>query len=1563
MFSEPDAGTEAIDALNDAYQQLALPSSRPTSMKPEPKSIFTSRKDFSSQSNQERTFPLDNHSVSSTTSTSTSPFKITAIPDNTAGKGKAVDLQTNIQYRNSQVGTISNITEGVSRLQQAAGTGSEGEVKIGTERGHSWNIHRGQHTASSGKGFPPTQEPERLPSRPPLCITPTIPQASKHPRSDEDGTRAIPSLERPSKRSHSKLRYRRAVDPELLQQAIITPSVGQPPSPLFFSHSSRQRPLLPQGFSSSEAVTRMINKGRDEAGGITTLKLARGSVISNAASPTRSTSTYSSLASPDMSNFSRSSDTREKSPGMHILNTVGVIELLEQDERPTFIIDVANPANFDPGGPLIIVFANASLRACEEILDTVTSKEVLSNPGIVSDFPEFKAWALSFVKNNKSLDISLPSFSYEGLTWTCSTLRKRLRIIRGSEGTVAVGAWSSSSNGAPSSSSALSNRSRRYPLSTVEASPLDHYSEPLDYFGDAVNRNDSTSSTTPQQPASSPLHVADLESPKQAVAGTHQGTLTNDLMIPRYPDNPSFDWTRLSMSAALPKHIQFALSVDWAATPLGPIEGWGFDLRAMCNLVMGSPHPAAMYWGDEYIAIYNEAYIMIAGQKHPHLMGQSYKAAWAEIWDEVGDVISSAKESGQSIMKDNDCLFLRRNGYLEESFFSWSIVPLVGEDGSVVGLYNPAFEMTRRKIAERRMLTLREIGDMTAAACEVRSFWGQVIKGLEYNEYDVPFAFLYSVSDDSDSDMSSIHSGSLAQAPQCVLEGTIGVPEGHKATMSPLDLKAGETGFVPYLRESMKTNKPILLTTEHGTLSSDLIDGLECRGFGDPCRAAVVCPIQPTTEETILGFLVLGINPRRPYDDDYSLFVQLLSRQLATSMASVVLFEDEIQRGQRAARLAALDRQELSKQLDLRTREKMESETKFTRMAEFSPVGMFIANSEGQITYSNCTWWEISRHPRSGPNSADSWMDSVKDEDRENLQKVWKTLIEGTTAITHEFRFKAPWHDRNGNVGETWVLLNAYPEKDDEGQLKSVFGSITNISSQKSVEDFQKRRMEEAIELKRQQENFIDMTSHEMRNPLSAILQCSDEITTSLAEFNDKGGRSRSAERLQEMLDNSLDAAQTITLCAQHQKRIVDDILTLSKLDSALLVVTPIKVHPVEVVQRALKMFEGELETNGITMEFRIEQSYVDLDIDQVKLDPSRLIQVLINLTTNAMKFTQAQERRTIIVSIGASKERPKSSESGVTYFPSRSKSKDINTDDVEWGTGDNIFLTFAVQDTGRGLDENEKRLLFQRFRQASPRTHVQYGGSGLGLFISRELTELQGGEIGVSSERHVGSTFAFYIRARKVPGGVVESPEDAEMASLRGYFSHSAITLENIRNHCGKAISQSDATGQPSTVPSKAPMAPPLSPLDRSGVKILIVEDNLVNQRVLQKQLKNAGFGTQVANHGGEALAILKNSRSWSGRENDGVDLSLILMDLEMPVMDGLTTTRKIRDFETDGTIVKHVPLIAVTANARLEQIETAINAGMDDVVSKPFRIQELIPKIEELVSKSNAGTPSQST
>jgi PAS domain S-box-containing protein len=688
---------------------------------------------------------------------------------------------------------------------------------------------------------------------------------------------------------------------------------------------------------------------------------------------------------------------------------------------------------------------------------------------------------------------------------------------------------------------------------------------------------------------------------------------------------------------------------------------------------------------------------------------------------------------------------MTRNGFLEETYFSWSIIPMVGEDGTVMGLYNPAFEKTRRKVAERRMLTLREVGERTATARDVKGFWEQVLIALTENEFDTPFVMLYSVSDDTDSDSASLHSNSLLGNKTCYLEGTLGVPANHVVAPNQIDLKFGNEGFGPVFREVMKTDKPVVLGIGTGDLPTQMMEGLHWRGFGDACRDVVVCPIHPTTGETILGFLVLGVNPRRPFDDDYNLFIQLLGRQLATSLASVVLFEEEIRRGQRAAKLAAEDRFNLSEQLAARTQEARDSETRFTRMAEYSPAGLFIASHEGRITYCNETWYEITRVPRE-PQKTDRWIDYVNKEDQALVKRHWKGLVENATAINIEFRFKTPWADRNGNQSDTWVLFSAFPETFDGGILKSIFGNVTNISSQKWAEGFQKRKMEEAVELKRQQENFIDITSHEMRNPLSAILQCADEISTVLSDFKTSGV----ATIPPNVVADSIDAAQTIALCAQHQKRIVDDVLTLSKLDSAMLMVTPVDAQPLHVVQRALKMFEGEVQTARIQMEFVVSDSFKKLDVNWVRLDPSRVLQVLINLTTNAIKFTTTEESRTIKVILSASRERPSAGKNpAVSYFPFKAKHVD-QTLGPDWGEGETIYLEFAVQDTGRGLTPEEKKLLFQRFSQASPRTHVQYGGSGLGLFISRELTELQGGEIGVSSEAGKGSTFAFYVKCRR---------------------------------------------------------------------------------------------------------------------------------------------------------------------------------------------------------------------
>ena len=1292
----------------------------------------------------------------------------------------------------------------------------------------------------------------------------------------------------------------------------------------------------------------MMSKAhKEDTGKVKMLRLARGSphVTSPGGPRPRPLRTPSGQGLPGFSSKIRSPDEGTKSAGQSLLQQIGVAELLDQDDRPTFIIDLGNHANLEPGS-LKIIFFNIALKASRGILELVTGQININSPGLTATtaFNEFKAWATSYVKNNQALDVPLPSFTYAGATWVCSTLRKRLRLIRAvsGEGSASFGNNSPSLGvSAPSSigkgSSGVADTQMRnagsvsgeaedyFGYTPVPKSPHGNMRSEKDAEGDGDDQMSQVSTTghgnvqsatngqhrtLPIRGSSGSIEKSLLFRPNEAMLSAATAAQIDRFDIQPHSDQSFFDWTRLPNSPVLPRHIQFARSIDWGSTSLGPIEGWSSDLRSMCNLIMASPHPAAMYWGDDLVAIYNEAYILLAGEKHPQLMGQSYRVAWQEIWDLVKDVFATAISTGQATMKDDDCLFIQRSslpGSLEETYFSWSIIPLVGEDGSVTGLYNPAFEKTRRKIAERRMLTLRELGEKTNAAPELKVFWEQVLKALATNELDTPFVLIYSVSDEVDSDASSIQSNNGFGMKQCLLEGKLGVPDGHKAAPQQLDLRAGTQFFAQVFREAIKSDQPALLRVEDGTLDLNLLEGIEWRGFGDPCQAAVVCPIHLTGRESVLGFLVMGINPRRPYDDDYSLFVQLLSRQLATSMASVVLFEEEIARGRRAARLAALDRIELSEQLAARTQEAVESETRFTRMAELAPVGIFIADKVGQITYCNEKWYEISKIPKGG-HAYDNWMEWVKDEDKDMVKTLWSNLVHDTTAFSSEFRFKASWRDPNGNAGETWVLASAYPEQYEDGSLKVIFGSITDISRQKWAEHFEKRRVEEAVELKRQQENFIDITSHEMRNPLSAILQCADEIHTTLANFQSENRSLH--ESLSNLLDNAVDSAQTIALCANHQKRIVDDVLTLSKLDSKLLVVTPCDAMPVSVAKRALKMFDGEIQTAGIQLKFEIDESMQKLAVDWVRMDPSRLLQVLINLITNAIKFTTTRDKRIITVILGATLERPHREGFRFAYFPTQQKYKDI-TKTPEWGNGDKVFIHFAVEDTGRGLTEDEMKLLFIRFSQASPRTHVQYGGSGLGLFISRELVEMQGGEIGVKSKSGEGSTFAFYVKTRR-------STAPAEVLDQ----------LPTI----GSRKTSSSSDQKPASPSLKTPQAKctPSNSVESTSMNVLIVEDNLVNQKVLKKQLHNLGYNVFIANHGEECLDQLRKSKFWANHEPDAADLTVVLMDLEMPVMDGLTCARRIREFQQSKEITSHVPIIAVTANARGEQIETAIQAGM---------------------------------
>lgn len=416
--------------------------------------------------------------------------------------------------------------------------------------------------------------------------------------------------------------------------------------------------------------------------------------------------------------------------------------------------------------------------------------------------------------------------------------------------------------------------------------------------------------------------------------------------------------------------------------------------------------------------------------------------------------------------------------------------------------------------------------------------------------------------------------------------------------------------------------------------------------------------------------------------------------------------------------------------------------------------------------------------------------------------------------------------------------------------------------------------------------------------------------------------------------EDILNAAGTILTCSRHARRIMDDVLTFSKMGARLLKIHPVPCQPVVLFKSALAIFQGDALASAATLQYHVHDSLKQLKVDWVLLDQGRCIQIVANLVTNALKFVRNQPERAVDVTIAASLNRtPMTRESSFSFLEAdNGRRASVNADGSD---GNDVYIHVIVDDTGCGIPANEQQKLFGRFFQATHKTHAQYGGSGLGLSISKELCELQSGQIGFVSEAGKGSTFAFYIRTTRT---VAPGSEATEISTVS---IDPATPGMQVKPNPKRA--HSDDSSQAQT---------PSLPITMQNLDILLVEDNLTNQKVLQRQLQRHKHHVMVANNGVEALEVIKTTEHWREYTNNPPrKLSLILLDVEMPIMDGLTCIRRIRELENEGAITQHIPVVAITANARQEQIDQSLAAGMDDVLCKPFQFKELLQVMQRLI------------
>lgn len=351
--------------------------------------------------------------------------------------------------------------------------------------------------------------------------------------------------------------------------------------------------------------------------------------------------------------------------------------------------------------------------------------------------------------------------------------------------------------------------------------------------------------------------------------------------------------TKTDMSAWLPGGGEMGERVrrfDWSKTPLGPVVTWSPALRMMSSFLLANRFPLLLWWGPEYISIYNDAYRPVLGDKHPWALGRPVRECWSEIWHVLRPLIDTPFNGGPATWNDDISLEINRHGFLEETHFTIAYSPVPDESvaGGIGGVLATVHEITEKVVGERRITVLRDLAKTTEAqtAEEVGRL---VAKRLAAHPADIPFALLYFIDSD----------GKRAR-----LAGCAGADADNPACPAVLDLSSGNDQIWP-VAETLRSQSPQIVEN----LSARLVGSGPPGPWSDPPREAVVLPIRSSTAHQPAGVLVAGVSPRLRLDEPYRNFFDLVAGQIAMALANAQAHEAE---RQRAEALADLDRTKMA---------------------------------------------------------------------------------------------------------------------------------------------------------------------------------------------------------------------------------------------------------------------------------------------------------------------------------------------------------------------------------------------------------------------------------------------------------------------------------------------------------------------------------------------------------------------------------------------------------------------------------------------------------------------------
>jgi signal transduction histidine kinase len=369
-----------------------------------------------------------------------------------------------------------------------------------------------------------------------------------------------------------------------------------------------------------------------------------------------------------------------------------------------------------------------------------------------------------------------------------------------------------------------------------------------------------------------------------------------DAIWPRFRSGLESDVKNLHLGDRAEVHPIFAgggeigallRAMDWTTTPLGPPESWPQSLRTAVSILLNSRYPMFLFWGPSLVKIYNDGYRPITGAKHPWALGRPGREVWPEIWDTIGPMVDRVVSHGEATWSADLRLFMERNGFPEEVYFTFSYSPVRDESGGVGGMFCACTETTEKVLGERRLKTLRDLAAGPAEAATAEAACARSAAVLADNPADVPFSLIYLHDDHG-------RSGGVGEAR---LVAASGVEVGR--SISPHIVRAGEPGGWP-VGPSAELPRPQRVED----LAAQFRE-VPAGPWPEPPHQAMVLPLVAQGHEGAVGYLIVGLSSRRPFDDDYKGFCSLVANQIATSVARARALEAE---RRRLEALAEIDR-------------------------------------------------------------------------------------------------------------------------------------------------------------------------------------------------------------------------------------------------------------------------------------------------------------------------------------------------------------------------------------------------------------------------------------------------------------------------------------------------------------------------------------------------------------------------------------------------------------------------------------------------------------------------------